>query len=172
MKPPRNLIALLALLCAIALAVAGCGDDGDDGDDGATATQTATGPALSKEEFIRRADRICAEGDAEIDAEGLEFAGREDALNELVQTVIVPMTRQQVDQIRALTPPKGDEEQINEFLDTLERGLSEIEANPSLIATTGGTATLIEARQLADDYGFKSCNRGGGAPQGSGATVG
>jgi len=48
---------LLALLAALVLCVfaAACGDDADD-------TDTASGGALSKEEFIAQADEICAAG--------------------------------------------------------------------------------------------------------------
>jgi len=161
---------LLALLAALVLCVfaAACGDDGDD-------TDTASGGALSKEEFIAQADEICAAGDAQIDAQGEDFTGRTDpsAREELVMTVIVPGTRDQVEQLRALSPPEGDEDEVNEFLDTLDRGLDELENDPEILAAGEGPATILDARKLAMEYGFKSCDRGGGEQEdGSGISLG
>jgi len=149
----RYLLALLATLVLCVFAAA-CGDDGD----------TSSGEALSKEEFIAQADEICAAGDAQIDAQGEDFTGRTDpsAREALVTTVIVPGTRDQLEQIRALSPPEGDEDEVNEFLDTLDRGLDELEDDPELLAAEEGPATILDARKLAMEYGFKSCDRGGG----------
>jgi len=84
--------------------------------------------------------------------------------------VIVPGTRDQVEQIRSLVPPEGDEDEINEFLDTFDRGIDELENDPSILAKA---ETIAEARQLATAYGFKSCNSGGTASsQPSGVGVG
>ena len=149
-----KLTAVLAAFAVVfaAFAVAGCGDDSDD-------TDTASGEPLSKEEFIAQADEICESGDAEIEQQALQL-GTEADENTLVTTVIVPGTRDQVEQIRELVPPEADEEAINEFLDTFDRGLDELENDPS---TLSKPATIIEARQLATDYGFESCNTGGTA---------
>lgn len=149
-----KLTAILAALAVAvaAFAVAGCGDDSDD-------TDTASGDPLSKEEFIAQADEICETGDAQIEQEALELGTNADA-DTLVTTVIVPGTRTQVEQIRALVPPEGDEETINEFLDTFDRGLDELENDPSILVKA---KTIAEARQIATAYGFNSCNTGGTA---------
>lgn len=155
------LLAVLAVMVAV-FAVAGCGDDGDG-------TETASGDPLSKEEFIAQADEICETGDAQIEQGALDLGPNPDA-DTLVTTVIVPGTRTQVEQIRELVPPEGDEEQINEFLDTFDRGLDELENDPSTLAKA---ETIAEARQIAAVYGFKSCNAGGtSSAQQSGVSVG
>lgn len=83
------------------------------------------------------------------------------------------MTRQQVIEIRALTPPEGDEEQITEILDKLDQGLDDLEADPNLLSVPDGPAKILEARALAGEYGFMSCNRGGTDSQsGSEVTLG
>ncbi len=155
------LLAALALAIA-AFAIAGCGDDGDD-------TETSSGDPLSKEEFIAQADEICESGDADIEQQALDLGVGVDP-DELVTTVIVPGTRQQVEQIRELAPPEGDEEEINEFLDTFDRGLDELENDP---ATLTKAKTIAEARTLAANYGFQSCDTGGtSSAQPSGVSVG
>ena len=111
-------LSILALLFALAVAlpVVGCGDDddGDAGGDGGTTTSAGGGEPLSKQEFISQADRICAQGDAEIDRAGQEFAGTSgEEVDELVLTVIAPGYRDQIEQIRELTPPEGDEAEID-----------------------------------------------------------
>lgn len=155
------IVAALAIAFA-AFAAAGCGDDGDD-------TETSSGEPLSKEEFIAQADEICESGDAEIEQQALDLGTDVDA-DTLVTTVIVPGTRDQVEQIRSLVPPEGDEDVINDFLDTFDRGLDELENDPSILAKA---ETIAEAREIATDYGFKSCNTGGTASsQPSGVGVG
>ena len=159
-------LSILALLIALAVAlpVVGCGDDDDDdaGGDGGTTTSAGGGEPLSKQEFISQADRICAQGDAEIDRGGQEFAGTSgEEVDELVLTVIAPGYRDQIEQIRELTPPEGDEAEIDEFLNTFEDGIEQLEADPSQLANGEALKTIVEARSLAFEYGFKSCARSG-----------
>jgi hypothetical protein len=155
------IVAALAIAIA-AFAVAGCGDDGDE-------TETSSAEPLSKEEFIAQADEICESGDAEIEQQALDLGTGVDP-DTLVTTVIVPRTRDQVEQIRTLVPPEGDEDEINEFLDTFDRGLDELENDPAILTKA---ETIAEARKLASDYGFKSCNTGGtSSSQPSGVGVG
>ena len=155
-----SLAAAFALVPAVFL-VAGCGGDDD--------TETSSGDPLSKEEFIAQADEICESGDAEIEQQAIDLGPTPDA-DALVTTIIVPGTRDQVEQIRALTPPEGDEEEISEFLDTFDRGLDELENDPSILSKA---VTIAEARRLAAEYGFQSCDTGGTvSSQPSGVDVG
>lgn len=144
-RMPHLLVLALALAAVL---LAGCGD-GD-----------STGEPPSKQEFISKADQICEQGDAEIDAEGQEFAGRADVVEELTRTVIVPGYRDQLAQLRELTPPEGDEAEIKKFLGTFERGVDQLDASPRQLAGGRAIRTIIDARRLARSYGMGSCSRG------------
>ena len=128
----RTIVILVALaLAAVALTATGCGDD-----DGGDETSTGSDQSLSKEEFIAQGDQICTEGDAKIDAEGSQpqFAGRPGQVVQLVRQVIVPGMRAQLQQLRELPPPEGDEAEIQAMLDAFEQGIDELEANPRQLA--------------------------------------
>jgi hypothetical protein len=163
---------LLVTVLAAALIAAGCGDDDEDTTTAATTTETgatgATGAAggepLSKPEFVRRADEICREGDRRIDQEAEDFFGglEQDPgsaeLEEFASEVVIPNIQQQLDDIRSLTPPEGDEDEVSAILDAAQEGLDELEADPSSIdegPDAGGA--FAEANRLAQDYGLKEC---------------
>ena len=146
-------------LCAAALAIgliaAGCGDEDDgDGDGG--------GEPLTKQEFIARADQICKQSDQEIEQQARELFGKgrpSTALQEQFATeVLVPEVQSQVDGIRELTPPEGDEETINGILDKADEGIAQIEADPSIVGSDQGSSpALLEAGREIGQYGAQVC---------------
>jgi hypothetical protein len=73
---------------------------------------------------------------------------------------VIPSIQSQIDGIRDLTPPEGDEETITEFLDTAQSAVDEAEQDPSVLAEggPGGAGNPFgETQQLAADYGFENC---------------
>ena len=161
-----RITALLALALATGLIAAGCGDDDDDTTTtttsstttaGATGATGATGEPLSKEEFIAEADAICKAGTKEIQSAGEDFfpeGGSPGQAEEETFTtdVVVPNIQGQVDAIRALTPPEGDEEAVTAILDAAQEAIDELEDDPS-----GQNNPFAEADQLAQDYGLEVC---------------
>jgi hypothetical protein len=147
-------IRILGVACALALmGAAGCGGDDEE-----------SAEAPTKEEFIAEADRICAEGDAEIDAAAQETfsEGRPSPQEQeqFLEETVLPSIQQQIDGIRELTPPEGDEEEVDEFLISADAAVGEVEANPSLL-TQGeeGSSTdpFAETARLGEQYGFRNC---------------
>ena len=170
---PR-ITALLALALAAGLIAAGCGDDDDETTTAATTTPTtttagatgatgATGEPLSKDEFITEADAICEAGDQEIDAEAQDFfpeGGSPGAAEEeaFVSEVVVPNIQEQLDGIAALTPPEGDEDEVQAILAAAQQAVDELEEDPSALSGGGGGGDpFAEANRLAQDYGLKAC---------------
>jgi hypothetical protein len=145
---------LLVSALATAAVAAGCGED----DDGTTAN-----PAPSKDEFIAEADRICAAGDKEIDADAGAILGAEARderpspaqVKRIVDEAIAPGVQSQVDDIRALTPPEGDADQIAAFLEAAEAGVAALRDDPERLITDDDP--LAEASRLAADYGLEVC---------------
>jgi hypothetical protein len=163
----KVLMLLLAAALGVGLVAAGCGGDDDEETTVATTgptgvTGAAGGEPLSKQEFIKQADAICAKGDREINQTGQEvLGGQQPSSEELEQfgsETVVPNIQNQIDQIRALTPPEGDEEEVSAILDAAQRGVDEIEQDPSLLGQgqdAGGA--FEEANRLAQDYGLTDC---------------
>jgi hypothetical protein len=164
----RLVMLLLAAGATTALVAAGCG--GDDDDDGTTAATTATtgatgaagGGALSKEAFITAADGVCAQGDKQINKEaGKVFQGNQEPSKQeqdrFVTDTVLPNIQNQVDGIRALTPPDGDEDQVTAIVDAAQRAIDEAEKDPGILTQGGGPDPFAEANKLAEDYGLQKC---------------
>jgi hypothetical protein len=145
---------LFAALAVLAMAVAvGCGDD-----------EESTEGAPTKEEFIAQADEICAEGDAEINQAAQETFGQgrpsPQQQEEFITETVLPSIQDQIDGIRELTPPEGDEEAINEFLDSAQTALDESVEDPTTIvesAQGSGEDPFAETARLGEEYGFQNC---------------
>ena len=168
-----RITTLLALALAAGLIAAGCGDDDDDttatttsttaAATGATGATGPTGEPLTKDEFIAQADAICESSDKDIEAaaEDLFSGGANPGQAEeeaFVTGTLVPGVQQQLDAIRALTPPEGDEDEVNAVLDSAQEGLDELEDDPSLLGTPQNP--LNESTKLAKEYGFEACGQG------------
>jgi hypothetical protein len=163
---------LLALAFAAGLIAAGCGDDDDETTTspatttaGATGATGATGEPLSKEEFIVQADAVCKAGDKKIDAAAKEtFSGGQPSQAEQEQFVtedVVPNIQEQIDGLRALTPPEGDEDEVSAILDSAQDAIDQIESDPSALTEgANGDDPFAEANQLAKEYGLKVCGQG------------
>ncbi len=148
----RRLIALLAAALAVVLAVAGCG-----GSDSSTAS-------ITRAEFIKKADAACRKGEEEIQKEfAVYIKGHEDVTSpteddysELVETIFVPSAEQEMDEIRALGIPRGDEDQVEALLDARERSIEAAKDEPKALISNS-KKIFGEASKLANDYGLKDC---------------
>ncbi len=156
----RLALALTALAATGAVALGGCGG-GDDTTSTATTgaqTSTAAAPALTKEQFIAQADAICAASDKSLNTaiQGLGNGQPSSADLQQFSQIAVPALQEEVDAIRALPAPSGDEQQITAMLDAVQGGIDKIQSDPAAIESD----PLDEASQLAKDYGLQQCGSG------------
>ena len=146
-------LALTGLAVTGVVALGGCGGADDTTSTATTAseTTTASAPALSKEQFIAQADAICAAGDKTINAAVQALGDGQPSQADLQQfaQIAVPALQEQVDAIRALPPPSGDEAQITAMLDAVQDGIDKIKSDPSAIEAD----PLDQADQLARTTG-------------------
>ena len=152
----RAITLFVAALAAASL-LAACGDDDDDGGGGEQ--------ALSKAEYIKQGDAICAEGDREIEQGAEEAFGdleqgeqpSPQAIGEFGQETVLPSLQEQIDQLRELPAPEGDEDEVNAIYDAADEGIRELrEARPEQFVEKGDAA-FEEANRLAGEYGFQNC---------------
>lgn len=155
----RNGIFLLAGVCAMAVLVAGCGGGG-----GGEST-TITTSSISKDQFIREVDAICAKGRHQIETAASAYlrenpaalqGKKEPDYGELTQTIFVPAIEQEVKEIRALGAPRKDQATVEAFVAAVEAGVKKSEEEPKLAAVGGGKA-FAKANTLAGRYGLASC---------------
>lgn len=146
---------MLAGLVALALAASGCGGGDDEGED-------------PKDSFIAEADAICEQlGEDSVDLvdETLGDAGQEPTPARLraISRQSADLQREGLADLRALTPPPGDEELVARIWDALERAIDELDAvaldDPGEPGGPADTA-LNEYGALASDYGLGACAEG------------
>ena len=133
--------------------VAGCGGDGEK--------------TVSKEEYLKRASRICKEGNQELAAasqkafEDVNKSGEKPTAEQLeryARDVVVPMVRRQVEELRALPDPEGAADQVDEIYDAFEKALDQVDDKPSLLTDNPNVFDVFkEADELSERYGFPVC---------------
>jgi hypothetical protein len=135
----------LLAVALIGVAAAGCGNAG--------------GGRLTKSEFLKRGNAICAKGTRKIDRKGLTFfktPGHPTA-NETIafaKKLAVPTAQAELDQLRALKPPKSDETTVKTILDKTQAAVDRVRSNPGLLGRANGSD---EANALARAYGLTAC---------------
>jgi len=127
-----GLVLMAALI--VGVCVAGCGSS--------DSTSTETTATISKAEFVAKGNAVCVKGEkaqeAEINAyvkkHGLENKKPTTAQQaELVETVFAPNIQSQIDGVKALGAPSGEEQQVSSALELSQQTLEKVEANPELV---------------------------------------
>lgn len=159
----KTLMAMLVAVAAIAI-IAGCGGGSD------SSSTEATASSLTKAEFLKQGNAICAKGNKEIE-EGFEEFAKEHhfskksqpsqvELEEAAEEVLIPRIRREIDGISALGAPNGEEAEVEAVLAAAEKGLEEGEENPGAMVEEG-EGPFKEANKLARDYGLVKCGEEG-----------
>ncbi len=133
----RRLIGPLSVgaLLFAGLLVAGCGSS-------SSSTTTTTTAAISKAEFVAKGNAICAAGTKKEEAGFMAFAKQHGISEkeeptkaqqaELVETVFAPNIQSQIDSVKALGAPSGEEQQVTSALETAQETLNKVKAKPEL----------------------------------------
>jgi hypothetical protein len=165
----RNLTLLAVAALATGPISAGCGGD-DHGGESLSKEESvpranapskeepvAQANAPSKEEFVAQANEICKQGNAELDAAAQESFGQGLATpedhNAFATETLVPNIQGQIDDIRALGIPEGDEDTVNGFLDEAEGILDQLERNPESFSGD----PFAQVNQDFAAYGLTAC---------------
>jgi hypothetical protein len=157
----KRLILLFAGLLALAIA-AGCGSS----DDSTNTDTTSVDVTITKEQLVAQGDAICKQGNEEIE-EGFERYAEENDIPEnqepsdeqgveIVEMVLVPNLKTQAELLRGLGAPEGDEEQVEELLDSLDEAIETAEDDPEALFNED-TDPFGDVNQQAQDYGFSDC---------------
>jgi hypothetical protein len=80
----------------------------------------------------------------------------------LVTDTVIPNIQSQIDQLSALPPPSGDEDQVQAILDEAQSALDNAEEDPILITGQGQSDPFVESNKLADTYGLDKCGSDSG----------
>jgi len=149
----RRSLLLCTTLAASAVG-AGCGGGGSGGGGG----------GITKAEFVKRADAVCAKASADVNALGTPKSIRDlGRLSDKAKGIAA----KEVADVRALGAPKGDETQVRAMLAAVERSIAVI-GRVAEAAKAGNSAKVQQilteaqtdterARRLAQAYGLKRC---------------
>lgn len=142
------------IVVAVMLAATACGND-----------------ALSKEEYIERADAICRE--TERQTQDLERPRTPEELAGFVDEA-ERVTADLLRQLRDLQPPEEDRQEIDALLNKIQEALGYLpsiaraaeERSAARIKQLGRELREVssEANEMARDYGFQVCGREQAAP--------
>jgi hypothetical protein len=145
----RNVLWLLGLALVAAVIVAGCGGGGDD----------SSTSSLTKAEWIAKADAICQQGSQTVEqAARQQFGNQKPTAAEVQQFATgtaLPNTQDQIDKIKALGAPSGDEDAVNNILDTVQADIDKAKSAGDI-----ENATFADGNALAKQYGLKVCGQG------------
>jgi ABC-type glycerol-3-phosphate transport system substrate-binding protein len=146
--------ALVAGIVAAALLVAGCG-----GGDSSSSTST-----ISKAAFIKKADAVCERSNGRMGAAISNLLKEKNKrkptkadYEEIVSDVLVPGLGKEIEEIRALGAPSGDEDTIDAIVKALEEGREVAEDNPQAVIDSSSEAIFGIASRLAKEYGLQFC---------------
>ena len=111
--------------------------------------------------LIAQADAACKSGNEALDKAGQKlFSDGSPSTEEITQYVdesFVPTIEGELDAIRSLTPPEGDEETIDDILQAAQTSVENVKDDPSLLESGN---PFKEADDLANEYGLKVCGQG------------
>jgi hypothetical protein len=145
-KPLRIGITFLLLSAG---AVGGCGGSSD---------------VPTKAAFIKQADAICARADSKQKADFRKFAEEHtitkltsDQQSKLIVSIGLPPIITEASELRELTPPDGDEDEVQAIIDGMENGVKAAEKEP-LSMNPGPNNPFNSVDQMARKYGFKGCS--------------
>ncbi len=150
----RKLI-LVAYTLAVVVA-AGCGGSPSGGD-------SASNPA--KANFIKKADVICTKADQTQKTRQLAFQKKYPEANEtrpwqekIVVAAGLPSILAEAEELGSLTPPSGDESEINAIVLGMKEAVRAAAEDPRTMLQKGSSGPFSEVITLAREYGFKACS--------------
>jgi hypothetical protein len=146
------MLASSAAVLALALGVAGCGSG-----KASTQTQAVAVSAISKAQFVKRANAICARGNAANKAAGAKLGGHpsEAQITAFVKGTEVPAVQAQIDAIRALGAPSGEAASVTNILELAQKAVDKVKSEPRIITTP--TDVFAAFANVAHPYGLTSC---------------
>jgi hypothetical protein len=139
-------VTAVAAMLALGLTAAGCGG----------ASKSSTTATLSKAQFLAQGNAICAQGNQRL-APADKALGNQPTTAQItafVTTAFAPDIQSQIDGLRGLSAPSGEQATVSNMLGVAQTDLNKIKSNPALLA---GGAGFTDFAHLAHPYGLTDC---------------
>jgi hypothetical protein len=133
---------------AIGLGAAGCGG-------GSRSTTSTPTTAITKAEFVAKANAICGKGDPVLLEAGVKLASHptKAQIAALVKGTYVPTIEAQITEVKALGAPSGDQAAVARMFSLAQADLHTLKNKPTLVTTD----VFADFAQLAHPYGLTAC---------------
>lgn len=138
----------LAGACVLAATIAiGCGGSDDDN--------------LTKAEFLKQGNAICAKGNKEIgqganDVFTSKQRPSQEQLDKFAEDTLIPSVQGQIDDLNDLNPPSELDDQVSTMLDDAQTALDKGKDDPSLL-TSDKQDPFTDVNKQANSIGLKAC---------------
>jgi hypothetical protein len=144
---------LAAALALAAVCAAGCGSSSS----GSTKTAATQPASISKSIFLAKANAICVKGNAASKAARAKLGASptEEQIVAFVRGTEVPGVQAQINAIRALGAPAGDQATVKKMLDLAQAAVGRVKVVPTILTT--GEDVFAPFAAIAHPYGLTAC---------------
>jgi hypothetical protein len=146
-------LVFVAIL-SVGLVLAACGSS--------NSSTTSTTAALTKSEFLKKGNAICKKGNQQINqAAKAIFPPKQkptSAQRNKFAAAAETSIQSQINQLRALGAPSGDQAKVTAMLATSQANLNKVKQNPALF--TSNQHLFAPAAKLLHAYGLTVCASG------------
>lgn len=150
-------------MIAVGVLAAGCGSSSST-----STSRTATPAGVTKAGFVAKANAICTKGNAQTQTAtaayvkkfrlGANATPTNAQVAKVADAVLIPGAQAEIDAIRALGAPSGDQQTVNALLAAVQQAVDKIKRDPASI--THNPKLFAPANKLASAYGLKACAAG------------
>jgi hypothetical protein len=118
---------------------------------------------ISKADYLAQAKTVCQKGNRALTAASNDVIAKlapgqklsEPQIEDFVRKTVIPAIRDQIKQLRAIPPPKGEKGHVEEIYKALDKGLAELDKDPKKLSD--GSNVFAAADGLANKYGISVC---------------
>ncbi len=152
----------VAAVLTVGLVLVACGSSNN--------SSTSTTAALTKAEFLKKGNAICKKGNQQINqAANQQFGTKKrpkgppskSAQTKFATDAVIPSIQSQINQIKALGAPTGDEAKVNAIVTGAQGALDQAKKDPTVLLSNG-PGPFKQVNKLTKAYGLTVCGGGGG----------
>ena len=158
MRSPLMRVMMLTAILALLPVAAGCGSS--------KKRSTSAAPALTKAEFLKRGNAICKQGNQQINRVARKLFPTRNArpsqaqLKKFATATLIPSVQSQINGVKALGAPKGDEAKVSAIITSAQAALDQGKKDPLLLVSSKHDP-FAKTNKLAKAYGLTVCGSGG-----------
>jgi hypothetical protein len=151
----------VAAILIVGLVLVACGSSSDN--------STSTTAALTKAEFLKKGNAICAKGNKATNKLGNQIfvknAKPTQAQKTQFENALITNVQGQINDVAALGAPAGDSAKVNAIVHSAQAALDSIKKDPSILFTSNSDP-FAKSNKLTNAYGLTACGGGGGGGNG------